>query len=125
MLMPMTPELVFPARHFMPLRHDRVQRFTVGDTVVVAHGPSLKHGEISPPYVVAEVSADAHPKEFAHCSGRSARYTLTNYPGELYDWELEAYRPFVPQPGVPFCVWVFLAVTLVAVMLLLKFMFFL
>lgn len=107
----------------MPLRHDRVQRFTVGDKVVVAHGPSLKHGEISPPYVVASVASDPHPKEFAHCSGRSARYTLTNYPGELYDWELEAHRPPVAAPGVPFCVWVFLAITLFCVTMLLRFMF--
>lgn len=91
-MMPMTPHLELPRRRFPPLRSDRTQRFTLGDRVRVVHG-----GFTTGPTLIIKEAADAHPTEYAHCSGRSAKYQLQGVVGWVYDWQLEAVDAPLPE----------------------------
>lgn len=65
--------------------YGRVRRFAFGDRVKVVHpGPTIRYG-----LRVFEWAADLHPAGYEHCSGKSARYRLSDTPGWTYDWQLE------------------------------------
>lgn len=66
--------------------NDRIKRFNVGDVVIDRNG---RKGQIQ------EAHCDPHPREFAHCSGNSARY-LVNFenppsPCTRWDWQLSLW----------------------------------
>ncbi len=126
-----TPPSSYPfpaARSFLPIREDRVQRFSVGDRVRVVRG-----GTEPCEATVVEVRADPHPKEYLHCSGKSARYLLDSIALAdtwVYDWMLEA-APVPPRKPLPLLVrgaiwlvvWAAFATFFAAVVLFLKILF--
>lgn len=120
--MPVNPALEIPRRRFTPLRNDRVQRFTVGDRVIIAHGSSVTSLSKPVSFEVMDVKADPHPPAFGHCVGRSARYQLQNQAGWRYDWELE------PAPAEPEKIsrwtWAFVFVWIFIAYHTIKFLFF-
>lgn len=75
----------------------RIQRYSPGDRVQTI--AASRFGILSG--VVETAACDPHPPAFAHCAGNSARYTVSNIPGPVWDWELTLSHEKVPTACSP------------------------